>query len=165
MGACLLLPLRICWFGIVYETQRCWSAGCVHLETGCRHFTLIHCCVFNQSKLSKIDTDNAAISTETTTLRGGRTGYFPSSNKCVMVLWTLVRRQMRQQHSVHVLVHIYGVGIHLWNLSVLDHAEIIHDKLHLQPFVIAQLSFFLSHSKKTPQTKSKNQNHTPPQKK
>lgn len=159
--ACLLL----CWFGIVYETQRCWSAGCVRLETGCRRFTLTHCCVFNQSKLSKIDTDNAATSTETTTLWGGRTGDFPSSNKCVMMLWTLVRRQMRQQHSVHVLVHIYGVGIHLWNLSVLDHAEIIHDKLHLQPFVIAQLSFFLSHSKKkTTPTKSKNQNHTPPQK-
>lgn len=80
------------------------------------------------------------------------------------MLWTLVRRQMRQQHSVHVLVHIYGVGIHLWNLSVLDHAEITHDKLHLQPFVIAQLSFFLSHSKKNPKPNQKTKIIPPPKK-
>lgn len=33
-----------------------------------------------------------------------------------------------------MLVHIYRVGIHIYNLCVLDHAESINHKLHLNPF-------------------------------
>lgn len=54
---------------------------------------------------------------------------------------------MEETTSTAMLQHIHGVGTHIQNLCVLDHAEIIHHKLHLNPFsyFVSQLFFFHSH--------------------
>lgn len=55
---------------------------------------------------------------------------------------------MDETTSTAMLQPIHGVGIYIQNMCVLDHTQIIHHKLHLNPFsyFVSQLFFFHVHT-------------------
>lgn len=107
-----------------------------------------------------IDTDKAATSGQTAGLRAGRTGYFPSSH---MPDDVLAIRDEPVAFSA-LLVHVYRGSISTLNLRVLAHDEMIHHKLHVNPFsfsILTEVFFFISHTlKKNPNINKKNPHQT-----